>query len=124
MLDNSVPGFARIDDWPIPPTFPVEIIEWNRYRDGGLQGGTVFAVLEDAKAQQYSICFDKFLGRLCFGATNTEDENVAFVRADSALAHSIVAILIAFVNDNLHHREVKDIQMHIDLIHHWSISED
>ncbi len=59
------------------------------YRDGG----TGFALLEDASGNQYQLCFDKFLHRLCWGGLHTDEEAVVFVKRGSSLAHEIIATL-------------------------------
>lgn len=92
-LDTSIPGCPEIDEWPVTPAFPVSVAQFDRYRDGGPMGGTAFAILQDANQQRYAICFDRFLGRLCFGGTHTNDSDVAFVRGGSALERSILSIM-------------------------------
>ena len=121
-LDTSIPGFPQIDAWPTPPAYPVTIAEFSRHRDGGPQGGTAFAVLEDANQSRYSVCFDRFLGRLCFGGTHTAEDDVAFVSAGSPLEQSILAIFEAFISHNPHNPMCQDIAEHIHLIKHWSAS--
>ena len=118
-LDTSIPGFARIDEWPTPPTYHVTIAEFIYYRDG-----TAFAILEDANQRRYSICFDRFLGRLCFGGTHTDDDDVAFVCVGSPLAHSIERIFEAFVASNPDHPEHKEILAQINLIRHWATANE
>lgn len=92
-LDRSIPGFAEIDEWPITPTPPMSIAQFDRYRDGGPMGGTVFVIIADSAQQRYQIFFDSFLGRLCFGATHHQDDGAAFVKVGSSMESQIIEML-------------------------------
>lgn len=91
----QLPGFAEIDKWPEVPQPPLSIKDFGRYRDWGPHQ-TVYVVLADIGGHEYHFFFDRFLGRLCFGK-NDKDEDAAFVRVGSPLERDILDILDAAI---------------------------
>jgi hypothetical protein len=83
-----------MDDWPIPPVFPVRVSDCGRYRDGGPQGGTYFVDLMDSAGNVFPFFFDRFLGRLCYG-THDGTDNAAFIRKGSKLESEAFAAIEA-----------------------------
>ena len=116
-LDRSIPGFAEIDEWPVTPTPPLSIEQFDCYRDGGPRGGTVFVVIADSAQQKYQIFFDRFLGRLCFGATHHEDDGAAFVKVGSPLESSIIDFLDHAISADPRFADLRD---SVQRAKHWS----
>jgi hypothetical protein len=88
---SPIPGFAEIDQWPIAPVPPITIMDFGCYRDPKPHP-SVFVDLVDSVGKKYSLFFDSFLWRLCFGS-NPDDENAALVTVGSPLEQSILEIL-------------------------------
>ena len=85
MDDSSqIPGFCEMDDWPTPPVRPLSLVFFDAVRGGG-------HVLDiaDASGTRFPFFFDRFLGRLCYGAKDEHSDDAAFVTSGSKLASDV-----------------------------------
>ena len=83
--DESIPCFREVSEWPVQPKRPGRIVEFGRYRDGGPRGGTFYVVLAGANGVDAPLFFDRFLGRLCYGASAESGSDAAFLKRGSKI---------------------------------------
>jgi hypothetical protein len=94
-IDYSLSGYPEISDWDIPPKPPFNICWIPIFRCGGIA-----VTIEDSNKTQYTFFFDKFLGRLCFGAEGEQEETAAYIKVHSKLEkESFPAIENAIKNE-------------------------
>ncbi|TWU50722.1 hypothetical protein Poly51_40150 [Rubripirellula tenax] len=119
-MDDStpIPGFSEISDWPTPPALPLSLQSHGFYRDPNPYC-THYVDIVDADGNVFPFFFERFLGRLCYGATNETSDDAAFVTSGSALADDVFAVMTAALeNDDLDDADrLRDV---MDRGLHWS----
>jgi hypothetical protein len=105
-FDTSIPGYAELSDWLIPPNYPVRITFFGRFRDGGPQGGTYGVELEDAEGNRIPFFFDRFLGRLCYGNTHETGEDAAFIKVGSKFEKEAFALIESLATSSEEYKEI------------------
>jgi hypothetical protein len=118
MSGSQIPGFSEISDWPVKPTPPFTIVDFGAYRDGGPRC-TFYVDLTDSAGHKYSFFFERFLGRLCFGTTNDEGEDAAFVRVGSVLERDVLTILETAIDADSKYSQMREF---VERAKHWSPS--
>ena len=83
-VDDSIPDYRELSSWPIPPAFPAQILGIWIYRDGGTVGVTI----QGHQGQAIEFFFDRFLGRLCYGLSETETD-AAYIKKGSTFEKEI-----------------------------------
>ncbi|GAA2631589.1 hypothetical protein SMC26_21935 [Actinomadura fulvescens] len=94
---EGVPGSPEVSIWHVPPRMPLRITQTDIYRDGG----TAMMTVRDSADQQWTFCFDRFLGRLCTGAHPNEDD-AAFIRPGSQLEADLFTVMARTVQHLTH----------------------
>ena len=102
--DSSVPCFAEIDDWPEPVNGQVRLGAFGRMRDGGPQGGTFYVELIASKVT-YPFFFDRFLGRLCYGA-DEHAKDAAYLKRGSRIEQEAFELLENLAKASARYEEV------------------
>ena len=91
-MDNSIPGYCELSDWPVPVKAPFQIMLIVILRCGGPRGGVYF-YLKDANRHKIPFFFDEFLGRLCIGAEHHWEDDVAYIKSNSKLEREAFAAI-------------------------------
>ena len=103
--DDAIPGFAELSDWPIPPTLPLRIGDHGSYRDPRPYC-TYYLNLIDSQGAKYCFFFDRFLGRLCYGQSD-EDDNAAYLKKGSVLQIEAFSIIEKLCRDQPEYAEIQ-----------------
>ena len=89
-FDRSIPGYTELSKWPQQPGYPEKIISICSYRDGG----TVGVMIKGENGKGIEFFFERFLGRLCYGAYETKDD-AAYIKKGSKFEGEVYLYLEA-----------------------------
>lgn len=109
-MADQVPGFPEISEWPLFPSMPLSIGNFGIYRDPGPHC-TMYVDLVDSDGTVFNFFFDCFLGRLCFGSID-DDQESAFLKKGSRIQTEVFAIIKELCDGR---DEYKDIQSRLEL---------
>jgi len=113
-MTDQMPGSPEISEWPVPPSMPLRIGNFGIYRDAGPHC-TMYVDLVDSDGTVFTFFFDRFLGRLCFGSID-DDQDAAFLKKGSRIQIAVFAI----INELCVGRdEYKDIQSRLELARNY-----
>jgi hypothetical protein len=110
--DESMPCFREVAEWPIQPQRPGRIVEFGRYRDGGPRGGTFYVVLAGINGVHVPFFFDRFLGRLCYGANAEVGSDAAFLKGQSKIEVEAFELLESASRSSSKFKEVLECLTH------------
>jgi hypothetical protein len=105
-LDRSIPCFPELINWPTPPVQPLSVANHGWYRDSGVQGGTYYVDLVDANGVRFPFFFDRFLGRLCYGASYETGDDAAFLRPGSQIELEAFQAIYTIASDSPQYAEL------------------
>lgn len=91
-MNNRIPGFPEISEWPVEPLLPFRICDFGIYRDPSPHC-TLYLDLVDSNGLVFNFFFDRFLGRLCFGKIADDDDDAAFIKKGSRIQTDVFDII-------------------------------
>ncbi len=113
-MTDQVPGYPEISEWPVSPSMPMRIGNFGIYRDPGPHC-TMYVDLVDSDGTVFNFFFDRFLGRLCFGSID-DDQDAAFIEKGSRIQTQVFAIINELCDGR---DEYKDIQSRLELARNY-----
>jgi hypothetical protein len=113
--DTSIPGFPEIAEWPCAPVRPVRMVDHGAYRDPGPRC-TYFVDLEDGAGHRHSFFFDRFPGRLCYGAMDDADD-AAFLKPGIPIEREAFALIESLATDS---PDAEDLRRCLEHAKTWS----
>ena len=108
-MKSQIPGFAEVSEWPVQPELPFRVSGFGRHRDPQPHC-TFYLDLIDKTGRVFHFFFDRFLGRLCFGKID-DDDDAAFLKKGSRIQVEVFEIIGNLCNG---HSEYAEIQLHLD----------
>lgn len=113
-MTNQVPGFTEITEWPVSPSTPLRIGDFGIYRDPDPHC-TMYVDLVDSDGNVFNFFFDRFLGRLCFGKID-DNQDAAFLKKGSRIQTEAFTIIKNLCDGR---EEYKEIQSRLELARNY-----